>query len=424
MGHPWKRWQRGKEVLRIFSRHGFDWLLSLSLDEKTAAVRFQAAGDSFPRMMESLGPVFVKLGQILAARPGLFEDPIMDALARIEDRGEARPLSSLQSFLGDQLGANPSTLFSSFQDEPVASSSTEWVYRAKLKSGRDVVLKVRRPGIEGLIEVDLDLLGRTVRFIERHTRWLAGPEAREILEEIRQNLRRDLYLLEEGRNRERLQKNLSSWPQIRIPAVFWEYSSPDVLTLEAFEGVRLSRLEAFSAAPVSFAQLAESLSRLYLKQILVDGFFHACPSPENLALDGEGKILLHDYRAFGSLTPGGIGVLNGLISAVQRRKVEKIGSLLIDSHGENPGEGRAFSSQLQSILDRKGTFADQRPVWGEVFSSAVQLAKEMNHPIPKEILSAGQTLALLEKTVRCLSPDVHFLPLAASACENGNPFPS
>jgi len=422
LGQPWKRWQRGREILRTFSRHGFDWLLSLSLDGKTAAARFQAAGDSFPKIMESLGPVFIKLAQVLAARPGLFEEPITDILARIEDRGEARPFSALQSFVGDQLGMPPSTLFSSFQDEPVVSSSTGWIYRARMKSGREVVLKVRRPGIERLIEVDLDLLLRTVRFIERHTSWLEGPEAREVLEEVRRSLKQDLYLLEEGRNCERLQEYLSS-PLTRIPTVFWEYSSPDLLTLEAFDGVKLSHLNA-SGEPVSFARLGENLAGLYLKQILVYGFFHACPSPENLALDGEGRILFCDYKAFESLSPAGIGLLKGLISTIHRGEVEKIGAMLMDSQGEKSEEGRAFSLKLQSRLNLERASADRPPIWGDIFLTAAQLAREMKHPIPREVLSAGQTLALLEETIRFLSPDVHFLALAASACVNDNPFPS
>jgi ubiquinone biosynthesis protein len=421
LGQPWKRWQRGKEILRTFSRYGFDWLLSLRLDGKTAAARFQAAGDSFPRMMESLGPVFIKLGQNLAARPGLFEEPIMDALARVEDRGEARPFSALRSFLGDQLGTDPATLFSSFRDEPVTSSSTEWVYRAKLKTDREVALKVRRPGIERLIEVDLDLLLRTVRFIERHTSWLAGPEARETLEEIRKRLKQDLYLLEEGRNCERLQKNLSSFPQIRIPAVFWEYSSPDLLTLEALEGVKLSRPDALSKAPVSPTGLGETLASLYLKQILVDGFFHACPSLEKLALDGEGRLILQDYKAFHCLSPAGTGLLKGLISAMYRRDAEKIGSLLIDSRGGKQENGRAFSLKLQSLLNQEEYAAGRSQMWGGVFSSVVHLAKEAEHPLPKEVLSAGETLSTLEKTLGFLSPKVRFLELAASVCGNAGP---
>ena len=414
-GHPWKRWQRGKEILRIFSRHGFGWLLSLSVDGKTAATRIQEAGDSFPRMMESLGPVFVTLGQNLAARPGLFEDSVMEALARIEDRGEARPFSALQSFLCEQLGTDPSALFSSFHEQPGASSSTGWVYRAKLKTGLEVALKVRRPGIERQVEVDLELLQRVVRFLERHTRWLVGPEAREILEEARQSLKRDLYLLEEGRNCERFQNNLSSFPHIRIPTVFWEYSSPDVLTLEAFEGVKLSCLDTSFRAPVSLAQVGKNLASLYMKQILVDGFFHACPSPQKLALDGEGRILLYDYKAFGSLSPAGIKLLQGIISAIHLGEIEKIGELLIDAHGENWKDSRAFSLKLQSILNQEGICGDRPPLWGETFSSVVHLADEVKHPLPKEILSAGKTLALLEKTIRPLCPEINFLTLAASA---------
>jgi len=421
LGQHWKRWQRGKEILGTFSRFGFEWLLSLRLDGKTAAARFQATGDSFPRMMESLGPVFIKLGQNLAARPGLFEKPIMDALAQIEDRGEARPFSALQPFLRDQLGTDPATLFPSFRDEPITSSSTEWVYRAKLKTDREVVLKVRRPGIERLIEVDLDLLLRTVRFIERHTSWLGGPEARETLEEIRNRLKQDLSLLEQGRNCERLHKNLSSFPQIHIPAVLWEYSSPDLLTLEALEGVKLSRPDALCKASISATRLGETLAILYFKQILVDGFFHARPSLERLALDREGRLILQDFKAFHFLSPAGIGLLKGLIPAIYLRDGEKIGSLLINSRGENPENGRAFSLKLQSLLNQEETAASRSKVWGRLFSSIVQLAKEAQHPLPKEVLCAGETLSILEETLGFLSPEVRFLELAASLCENADP---
>ncbi len=407
LGKPFRRLQRGREILGIISRDGFEWLLSLGLDEKTAAARIQSAGYSFPRMIEALGPVFVRLGQTLAARPGLFAGPIMDGLARIEDRGDPRPFAELRSFVADQLGADPDHIFSSVQDKPAASLSTGLVYRAKLRSGGKVALEVRRPGIERLVEVDLDLLTRTIRFMERHTRWTGGPETREILNEVRRQLKQDLYLPEQGRNCERLGRNLASCPQIRIPNVFWEYSSPDLLAVEALEGVRLSRLKPLSGT-LSCASLGKTLADLYLRQILVDGFFHACPSPEKLALDREGRILLCDYRSFGSLSQPGKALLNGLISAIRRRDVEGIGALLAGSNGGNRKAGQAaFSRDLLSALDRREPGVPRRRAWDEIFSSVVHLAKKMRPAIPQEILSASQTLATLEKTVRYLSPQAH-----------------
>lgn len=254
--------------------------------------------------LERMGPTFIKLGQVLAGRPDLLPPAYQAALERLQDRVAPFPYDEVERIIFQELGVRISKAFATFDPEPLAAASLGQVHAATLRDGRPVVVKVQRPGIRQIVAEDFEVLAELARFLDEHSE--AGRIYRfsELLEQFRLTLREELNYEQEASNLTLVGKNLREFPRIRVPRPIPDYCSPVVLTMERIEGRKITALSPLARLDFDGAHLADELLRAYLKQVLVDGLFHADPHPGNIFVTPDNHLALIDLGMVGRIAPG------------------------------------------------------------------------------------------------------------------------
>src|SRR5688572_5735340 len=306
---------RLQQVYNTFMRYGMDmlldsswmgdfrrmmqtWVYSLSepLEMLTIPVKTRL-------MIQELGPIYVKVGQIISSQSSFLPQEWADELAKLQSEVPPFPSDEVRQIIIEELGAPPEELFASFSLAPLAAASTAQVHRATLFSGEEVVVKVQRPNIRLQAKADLGIIQHAVRVMSRRSRQISDMGLMEMLEEFSSNVLPELDYRYEFYNAYRLSRNLANIPGVRVPIVYPCYSTGRVLTMEFVKGVKLSNLAAIEQAGLEKQPLAEVTLRSMVKQLLIDGFFHADPHPGNLVVNVEtGMITYLDLGMVGELT--------------------------------------------------------------------------------------------------------------------------
>src|SRR5688572_10204295 len=261
-----------------------------------------ADADTFVRDIEALGPTFIKLGQLLSTRADLLPPAYMDAMARLQDDVEPFPYPDVVAIVEDELRVRLSKAFVSFDEVPIAAASLGQVHRAVIRGGREVAVKVQRPGVRERVLRDLDTLDDVAQLLERFSGATRSLDVPRVLEEFRATVLRELDYQQEARNMVALAHQLRDVEQIVVPLPIDDYTGSRVLTMDYIAGTKLTSVSAVEWTEVDRAALADDLFRAYLHQILVDGMFHADPHPGNVLLTPDHRLALIDLGMVGRLS--------------------------------------------------------------------------------------------------------------------------
>ena len=248
--------------------------------EELAEQQSLAAG--FRKRLVELGPAYVKLGQVLSTRPDLLPEAYIRELETLQD--DVGPISydEVEQLIEDELGGRISKLFDFFDPEPLGTASLGQVHGARMRGGREVVVKVQRPGIRGPLAEDLEFFRELAGFMAAHTSVGARIDVLGVIQQMERAIAEELDYRTEARNAATFRKALAPFPRIMVPKVVEAYSSERVLTTERVHGVKVNKVSPFARLEHDFAPVAEELTRAYLKGITIDGFFHADPHPGNV----------------------------------------------------------------------------------------------------------------------------------------------
>jgi ubiquinone biosynthesis protein len=224
-------------------------------------------------VLEELGPTFIKFGQLLSTRADLLPSDYIQELRRLQDQVTSFSFSQVKEVIEKELKYPLHLLFESFEEAPLAAASIGQVHRAVLPGKKEIAVKVQRPDIKKIIEVDLAILEEIALLLDKYT--LTGKlyHFAAIVREFKQTIHMELNFYQEGRNAERFKKNFISEKNIYIPSIYWNYTTPKILTMEYMDGVMLNNPEELGKEGFSKRKLVENLSKAFLKQILIDGFF-------------------------------------------------------------------------------------------------------------------------------------------------------
>jgi ubiquinone biosynthesis protein len=357
------------------------------------------------RTFEELGTTFIKVGQFLSGRADLLPPAYIEELSKLLDSAPPVAAAEIREAIEDELGAPVEELFASFDDTPIASASIGQVHRATLLDGDLVVVKVQRPGIEQVVEADLDLLLRQARFLERRSEAMRDYNLVSIAQELARSLREEMDYQIEGRNAERLRSNVRSDSRFVVPAVYWSLTSRRVITLEYLDGIQFNEIDRLREADYDLTSIAEVGIESYLKQIFVDGFYHADPHPANLMVIGE-QIGFLDFGNTGYLTP---------------RQKEQLGDMFLQILDEDAGgiartvvrmgatRGRPSLEDMERDLQRLlmrywGIALEELPV-GEMLGEVFATAYRHKVYLPGDLALLARTIITLEGTGRLLDPE-------------------
>lgn len=249
-----------------------------------------------------LGPTFIKMGQMLATRADLLPLDYIKELSQLQDRvppfSDKRAIEIIESEMGRPIA----DAFAEISERPIASASLGQVYRATLKSGEEVAVKVQRPQLDEKIRFDLDLLRWTGRMLDRYPKLFPGAEWLGAVEEFDRVIHEEMDYRRESENAAEFRRNFQDWPAIHVPAIYNELSSGRVLVMEFISGTKLTDREGLLAAGHNPRRINELLYRTYFKQLLEDGFFHADPHPGNLLVMADGRLAIFDFGMMGRIS--------------------------------------------------------------------------------------------------------------------------
>jgi ubiquinone biosynthesis protein len=357
----------------------------------------------FRRTLEELGTTFVKLGQLLSSRPDLLPDVYIDELEQLVDSVPPVPFEEIRAVIDRELGLEH---FASIDEEPLASASIAQIHRALLDSGRDVVVKVRRPGIVRQVRVDLDLLRRTARIAERRSDTAKLLQLRALADELEQHLRAELDFAEEAHNTELIAEVIDEYRgDLFVPRVIRPYVTPEVLVLERVDGVKVEDEPALD--PERAAELARSFFRAYIRQVTVKGVYHADPHRGNVLLTPDGRLALLDFGLIGRLDDDTRTSLALLLLAVAHNRADDVADLILAlSLTTAESDEAGFVHDLRRKLPRYHWRPLEGIRTGEGLADLQRLCLEHGISLPTSFALVGKTLAQAESIARSLDPSL------------------
>lgn len=299
LGRTRRIWHRYREIARVLVQHGLGWTLGrLGLPEhlhRHAEVQPpEHAPVHIREMLEELGPTFVKLGQLLSTRPDIIPEVYVEELSKLQDTAPTVPFDQIKAVVESEFKVSLGTLYLDFDEIPVAAASLGQVHRARLHDGTPVIVKVQRPGIADVVDTDIEILRKRAAFLESHWDKARVYGVVEVVDEFATTIHEEMDYTREASNTDRLRESTESERGISVPRVYWDLTSRRVLTLEEMQGIKITDLVENPLPQIKMADIADRLASSFLKQIFVDGFFHADPHPGNILVSESGEISLVD----------------------------------------------------------------------------------------------------------------------------------
>jgi ubiquinone biosynthesis protein len=402
--------KRYKDMALLLMRYGrADLVRSAGLDEAIEGMQdvqvSPAKMEELAADVEKMGPTFIKLAQLLSTRADLLPQPYIDALTRLQDKVGPFSFTEVEQIVNTELGVRISKAFSRFDSEPIAAASLGQVHRAALRDGREVVVKVQRPGIREEMSKDLDVLGDISSFLDSHTQAGRKYEFSPFLEEFRKNLLRELDYRLEARNLVNFANNLRDFDRIVVPQPVEDYTTSRVLTMDYISGRKITLLSPLAKLDLDGYQLAEHLFQAYLQQILIDGFFHADPHPGNVFLTDDRRIALIDLGMVARIPPRFQESLIQLLLAISEGKGDEAAEITIKLGEPKPGfDEKSFRRDVADLVLENQNAQLENLDSGRVVLRITQIAGERCFRLPPEFTMIAKTLLNLDQVVHTLDP--------------------
>ncbi|MEB3177115.1 MAG: AarF/ABC1/UbiB kinase family protein [Synechococcus sp.] len=364
------------------------------------------------RELLALGSAFIKLGQLLSARPDLLPASWVEQLAQLQDKVPAVPFAQAEALLETELGPRCQEVVE-IDPVPLGSASLAQVHRAQLRSGRDVVLKLQRPGLERLFRLDLQVLEQVAAVLQRHPSWGRGRDWVAMARECRRVLLRELDFRLEAEHAARFRQQFLDDPEIRIPAVVWELTSRRVLCLDYLPGIKINDREALIANGIDPAAVAEKGAASYLQQLVRFGFFHADPHPGNLAVAADGALIYYDFGMMGQLSSRLRSRFGAMVTAAAARDatalVQELQAAGVISPAIDPGPVRRL---VRVMLNEALTPPFPSNVLERLSGDLYALVYGQPFQLPVELIFVMRALSTFEGVGRSLDPGFSLVAIA------------
>ena len=406
--------QRLRQVVNTFLSYGFETFLATRFPflllrrvfkkkepEEPPQVRFRKA-------LESLGPTFIKLGQILSTRPDILPESWIEELMKLRD--ELPPVSwdRVEVILEEELGKSWMDNFDFVDKRPIGSASIAQVYRARLKTGEDVVIKVRRPGIEEVVELDLAVIMRIANLMHRHVPELRIYDLPKLVDEFAFTIKREMDFRVEAANSERIREFFKNG-DVKVPKVYWHYTTKRVLVMEFVPG---EKLEHWEADEEDRCRVAKTISIAFIRQVLELGIFHADPHPANIIV-GEDDVCLVDFGMVGYLDREMREFATVVFVSVVKRDYDTLVSWYKRMGLVERIDERRFKLELMGLVEPYLYQSLERINIGEVVYKIVEISVRYGVRFPTEFLMLGRAMLVIDGTVKVICSRASVLEIVA-----------
>lgn len=364
-----------------------------------------AVPEELARDLEKLGPTFIKLGQVLSTRVDLMPPAYMAALSRLQDDIEPFSFDDVKRIVEEELGARFSKAFSVFEERPLAAASLGQVHRAALRDGRIVAVKVQRPGVAETVAKDLDVLDEIARFLDARTTAGRRYDVVGMVSEFRTAITQELDYRREAENLRLVGRNLDEFKLIIVPQPIEGYTSTRVLTMDYVDGTKVTAISPVVKIDIQGDVLADTLVHAYLKQIVLDGVFHADPHPGNVLVTEDGLLSLIDLGMIGRLSPLMQERLLKLLLAISEGRGEDVAEVAMTLGEKLPEFNDAgFRRDIGTLVNRIGHQNIGQFQIGRAFLDLSKVISDNSMRAPAELTMLGKMLLNLDEVARTLDP--------------------
>ncbi|MEH2397440.1 ABC1 kinase family protein [Nostoc sp.] len=389
------------------------WSYPGGVTETKQAARRKTQAIWIRNTLLDLGPTFIKVGQLFSTRADIFPIEYVEELAKLQDKVPAFSYEQVEATIEKELGKKIPELFHNFEPIPLAAASLGQVHKAVLHTGESVVVKVQRPGLKKLFEIDLQILKGITRYFQNHPKWGRGRDWLGIYEECCRILWEEIDYLNEGRNADTFRRNFRGYDWVNVPRIYWRYATSRVLTLEYLPGIKISQYEALEAAGLDRKAIARQGAQAYLLQLLNSGFFHADPHPGNIAISASGALIFYDFGMMGRIKSNVREGLMQTLFGIAQKDGARVVQSLIDLGAIAPTDDmgpvrRSVQYMLDHFMDKP--FENQSVA--AISDDLYEIAYNQPFRFPATFTFVMRAFSTLEGVGKGLDPEFNFMEVA------------
>ncbi|NNF98801.1 MAG: AarF/ABC1/UbiB kinase family protein [Desulfobacteraceae bacterium] len=428
IGRTYRNLNRYRQILGTLFKYGFGDIIELLSIEQYIEIGLQmiskkrrerlerlSRAERVRMAIEELGPTFIKFGQILSTRPDLVPPDFITELSLLQDKVPSFPFEEARTILTEELGDSISDVFDDLDPEPLASASIGQVHRASLKDGEQVAVKIQRPKIRKLVEIDLEIMLHLATLMERHVTELSFHRPIKIVEEFAKSIEREMdYTIEAG-SMERVSAQFIDNPHVYVPKVYRAASTARVLTCEYIDGIKISNLDRLEASGLDRKTITDRGADVVLSQIFDHGFFHADPHPGNVFVLPHNVICLLDFGMMGSVDRGLREDFVELVDSAVHRDENRAAHVLIkitDWDTDQEPDERVLSRDVSDFMGLHLYKPLKDLEIGRLLQQLLELASKHRLRIRPELFLMLKALSTVEGVARQLYPEFDMISKA------------
>ncbi len=426
LGRTYRNFNRYRQILSILFRYGFDDLVErLKIDQyieiglqmisrhKRENVEKLSRAERMRLLFEELGPTFIKFAQILSTRPDLIPADVILEFEKLQDDVPPFPFSEAKAIIESELGGDLDGFFSSFEETPLASASIAQVHKAVLCDGEIVAVKIQRPGLKKIIEVDLEIMLHLASLMEKNIEEISFQKPTRVVEEFARTLERELDFGTEAASMERVSGQFLNDRTIYIPKVYSDVSGTRVLTMEYVDGIKVSDIEKLDQAGLDLKKITARGADFVMKQVFEFGFFHADPHPGNVFVLPDNVVCVLDFGMTGSVDKRQRALFVDIMETLARKDAEKCARLMLElgEYDEEP-DVRALEKEIDDFMGRH-LFKSLKDIdLARLIQDLLDIATKNKIRIPPVIFLMMKAFAAMEGIARLLDPEFDMIAYA------------
>ena len=428
LNRRYRNLRRYRQIGEILLRHGFGYLIQqadlIHILPPFRRIQSYKAQDSslslatrIRLVFEELGPTFIKFGQILSTRPDLIPPDIIKELEKLQSDVQPVEFLKIQKQIEGELKCSLDQVFDYFEPQPLAAASIGQVHRGRLRDGTEVVVKVQRPNVRQVITADLEILYSLARSVNER---LAKNNIDVIgmVSEFSRVLQKELDYTKEARNIERFRYNFRNVENVKVPEVYWSFTTEKILTMEFLDGHKLSEIATLKQSKMDIAKIGNIAAHAFMKQVFEDGFFHADPHPGNLLVLKDGRLGIIDFGMMGRIDEKTMQTLARLLVAVVKKKSEDIIEILMELEAFIAKPSRELVLDLEEVMDYHYGKTLKELDFSQIIEDLLELVRKHPLRMPNEFLLLSKALITLEGTGSALVPDFNVVEVAEPYAKN------
>ena len=417
---------RYREIAKQISKSGFGYIIEeigldkvislprrLLLRQGNEEVLEKTYAERIRLFIESMGTTFIKLGQIASTRGDLLPPELIKELEKLQSHVAPFPAEVARSTIEESLGASIDEIFMIFDDEPVGSASIGQVHRAMLHSGEDVAVKVQRPNIEGTVRTDLEILRHLANLLEANLEWAKNYQVTDMIDEFSFALLNELDYTIEARNVERIGKTHANDPNVKIPNIFWDYTTKNVMVMDFIKGIPVNHFDTLDELNIDRSKLAETLAKAIFKQIFEDGYFHGDPHPGNVSVLEDGTLVFLDFGMIGRLTSDLKTNFGSLLISLMKKDASGVVKAIVKM-GVVPADVsmKQLNREAEIMRDKYYDVPLSKLNFSDAVNDLFIISNKYKIRLPQDFTILAKTLLTLEGVVSKLDPDFSIMDVA------------